>query len=179
VTTILGLDPSLSSTGYATVVDGYRTVGRLVPRQQTGVARLSWLRRQVIDLVDGDGIDLVAIEGYSMGSGRAGGTTHAHGLGELGGVIRLALYDRSLPFADVPPASLKKFSTGKGNASKEQVLVEAVKRLGYPGSSNDEADALWLLAMASHHYGQPLVKLPQVHLDALAGVAWPDLTAAA
>jgi hypothetical protein len=76
-------------------------------------------------------------------------------------------------FADVPPASLKKFACGKGNAKKEEMLAAAIRRLGYEGSSFDEVDALWLRAMGCEALATPLVKMPAAHLDALKAVDWP------
>jgi hypothetical protein len=40
---------------------------------------------------------------------------------------------------------------------------------------DNEADALWLAAMAADHYGCPLVAMPQAHRAALEAVTWPAL----
>jgi crossover junction endodeoxyribonuclease RuvC len=59
------------------------------------------------------GGDLVVIEGYSFGSqGRA-----VFDIAEPGAGVRFLLYRLGIPFADVPPATLKKFATGKGRSS--------------------------------------------------------------
>lgn len=154
------LDLSLTSTGVVRADGTYGTI-RL---RTKGMRRLAELRRLVLEAVRG--CDLVAIEGYSYGArGRA-----VVSLGELGGVVRLALWDAGIPYLEVPPTVVKKYATGKGNASKEAVLVEAVRRLGYPGSSTDEADALWLHAAVCDAAGNPAVAVPEKHREALATI---------
>jgi len=118
-----------------------------------------------------EGVDLVVIEGYAFAR-----ANRAHQIGELGGVLRVAFAEAGVPLVEVAPMARAKYATGKGNAKKEAVLVEAVKRLGYEGSSNDEADALWLLYMALDHYGLPgAVEMPKVNREALVKPSWPGL----
>lgn len=176
---VLALDLSLTSTGVAYPLG---SVGRWIPPSGVvGMERLQWLRCRLAESWVECGVDLVVIEGYSFGmarptKGQGGGQpSHAHALGELGGVIRFTLWNNAVPYVDVAPASLKKYATGKGNAKKESVLVEAVKRLGYDGSSTDEADALWLRAMALDAYGEPEVEMPALNRTALEAVPWLEL----
>ncbi len=166
---VVGLDLSLTATG---VADEFGT--RTIKVKSTGMKRLSELQSEIM-LATGwpYHTDLVAIEGYSMGTARQ--NSHAHALGELGGVVRLALWEAGIPYVDVPPASLKRYATGKGNAGKAEVLIAAVKRLGYLGHDDNEADAAWLRAMALDHYGEPVVAMPASHRVALAAIAWPAL----
>lgn len=168
---IVGLDLSLSATGIATVTG----VEVLSPPNLSGCERLGWLREEVIDraIVGFGNVDLVVIEGYAYGR-----ANQAHQLGELGGVIRLALYDAGIPFVDVPPAVLKKYATGRGNAGKAEVLASAIRRLGYEGHDDNEADALWLREMGVGHYGGRSL-VPESHRTALDKVDWPELEAAA
>ena len=108
------------------------------------------------------------IEGYAYAR-----ANQAHQIGELGGVVRLALSDRGVPVVEVSPSSLKKLATGKGNASKDAVLAEAMRRLGYQGSDNNEADALWLLEMARQALDLPgAVDLPKAHRSAVDPEKW-------
>ncbi len=160
--TVVGLDLSLNRSG---VADG-ATACTFRPRCD-GMERL----RKVRDFMRlaTDGADLVVIEGYSMGSHGA----HSHALGELGGVVRLALFEAGIPHVDVPPATLKVYATGKGNAGKGDVLAEAVRRLGYDGGDDNEADALWLRAFGLELMGAPVVTLPEAHRRALAKVDLP------
>lgn len=165
---IAGLDLSLTATGIATA-DGVDTI----KTNERGVRRLFWLRRQILKAITESTtpVDAVALEGYSYASQHS----HAHSTGELGGVIRLGLWEAGIRYIVVPPKSMKKFATGKGNASKDQVLVSAVLRFGREFADNNQADALWLRAMAHQRYGEPIVDVPQSHLVALDGVVWPRL----
>lgn len=164
---VLALDPSLRATGWAHS-DGQSGVLSTPRAVGSGVERLAWIRDGVLDLAAG--ADLVLIEGYSFASrGRA-----VVSLGELGGVLRLALHEAGLVVVEVAPAVRCRYATGKGNAPKEAVLAAAIRRLGYAGHKHDEADALWLLALARDRYDLPgRVDVPQAHRTALEGVAWP------
>lgn len=166
---ILALDLSLTSTGWARYAGGAFEQGLLEPNGRRGYDRLGWIRAEVLGLAAG--ADLVVIEGYSYGSkGRA-----ILDQAELGAVVRMALRDLGYTWVEVPPAVLKKYATGRGNAGKEEVLVEAVRRLGYGGARNDEADALWLLEMALDHYGlRSESRVPKAQREALFKVQWPE-----
>ncbi len=171
---VVAFDPSLTATSFA-ISDGFEMqTGVLHPPKTAakGLIRLAWIRAQVLDLAAG--ADLVVIEGYGFAPGRG---HSAREMAELGGVIRLALFDASLTFVDVPPASLKKYATGKGNAPKEEVLAAAIRRLRFEGHDHNEADALWLLTMALDRYGAAgLPEMPKAHRVALEGVQWPEVT---
>ena len=162
---VAAFDLSLTRTGYAVP-----QLGTLAPPKgrDRGMERLAWIRDRVLELAAGAGA--VVLEGYSFGSkGRA-----LFSLAELGGVVRLALHEAALPVVEVAPSALKKYATGRGNAGKEEVLAVAIRRLGYAGHDNNEADALWLRAMAVDYYaGSAFV--PAKNREALAAVAWPAL----
>lgn len=135
-------------------------VGNL-KNDRRGMDRLAYLRRQVLAVAAHS--DLVLIEGYAFAR-----PNQAHQIGELGGVVRLALFEARLRVLEVSPASVKKLACGKGNAPKDEVLLAAVRRLGYAGTSSDEADARWVLEAGLHLMQLPAAtKLPQQHLDAL------------
>lgn len=169
---LLALDLSLTSTGWA-AKHGADPVasGTYCPRTR-GVERLEdgfrWTGQQVSIWRP----DLVVIEGYSFASQ----TAHARAAGEFGGVVRLRLHQAGVRYVELAPKTRAKLATGKGNAGKEQVLAEAIRRLGYAGHSNDEADALWLLHAALIAYRlQGAARLPMDHTAALEKVEWPDV----
>jgi crossover junction endodeoxyribonuclease RuvC len=165
---ILAFDLSLTCSGWA---DG-AGCGVLIPPAPAnrGIARLRWIRDAV--LARAADAALVVLEGYSFASrGRA-----IVSLGELGGVVRVALADAGIVSVDVAPSSRALFATGKGNASKEHVLAEAIRKLGYAGHSTDEADARWLHALAVTHYAGTATNEHQRR--ALASVDWPAETTA-
>ena len=170
---IVALDLSLKASGWCSAP----AFGTLRPPTgaDRGMARLRWIRSAIYPLVTD--AHLVVLEGYAYAR-----VNQAHQLGELGGVVRLMLFDRGIRFVDVAPQCRAKFATGKGNGTKELVLAEAVRKLGYSGSSTDEADALWLWEMAAVHYGGRSAAVPtrverptvpqQAALDA---VPWPTM----
>ena len=52
-----------------------------------------------------------------------------------------------IPYGGVPVGTIKKHATGKGNASKDE-MVAAMRVLGHNPTDDNEADALALLAWA-------------------------------
>ena len=67
------------------------------------------------------------------------------------------MYLAGHPVAEVAPALLKKYATGKGNAAKDEVLASVVRR--YPQvdiSGNDISDALVLAAMGARQLRTPI-----------------------
>jgi crossover junction endodeoxyribonuclease RuvC len=171
---IVGLDLSLTSTGLAIIDDttiGTAT-GRITPKGMNGHARMKYILASVAALTARTGV--VVIEGPSFGS--ANGQKGHHERGGLWWLITYALWLENQPVAIVPPSVLKKYLTGKGNASKDAVLAAAIRR--YPAvdfDGNDEADALGLAAMAADWYGHPLAPVPAAQRAALTAVTWPIL----
>ena len=141
---VVGLDLSLTSTGIAHV-DGRVNC---IKARGVGPARIEEIRATVMFGVDVDA-ELVVIEGYSHGSHLA----YAREMGELGGVVRNALWRARIPYLDVAPNTLKKAATGNGRASKYDVIKAAERKLGYDDTSDDEADALWLQAIGRELLG--------------------------
>lgn len=94
---------------------------------------------------------------------------------QLRGVLEYALAARGVPIVRVNPMHLKKYATGKGVASKQEVMLAAERRLKTVAIIGDDnqADALWLLAMLFHHYGRPFTQVPVVQACVLDKVSWP------
>lgn len=107
----------------------------------------AFLRRAV-----GDGVvTLAALEGPSLDS-----VHREFDLGEVSGVARLLAYRLSgaEPLV-VAPTLLKKFATGRGGASKEDVLHAVKTATGLALTNDDEADAVVLAWVArAGHTGQ-------------------------
>jgi crossover junction endodeoxyribonuclease RuvC len=150
---IVGIDASLTGTGVA-VLDGSLRTER-IESKLTGPARLFEIRNRVREIVASktspSGADLVVIEGYAFAK-----PMQAHQVGELGGVLRLMLFETGIPWIEVAPSQVKKFATGRGNAKKEEMAVAIFKRFGREFRSNDEADAFVLAvigqALAGCHF---------------------------
>lgn len=166
---VTALDLSLSATGWAKS-DG--TSGVIATGEKRGMARVAY----ILDCVDEitRGADLTVIEGYAFGAkGRA-----VFDIAEMGGVVRFTLYEWSRRTVEVPPANLKMFATGSGNANKMAVVAAAIRNLCYQGSNDNEADALFLLEMAKAHYGTRTnaARLTAKQTQSLSKIQWPALT---
>lgn len=71
-----------------------------------------------LDNNDVENISFAIFENYSYGS-----SGHLADLGELNGMYKYYLFNKKIPFATIPPASVKKIVGGHGKASKEEVAA--------------------------------------------------------
>ena len=71
---------------------------------------------------------------------------------ELRGAVQTWCWVNGATYVEIEPADLKKFATGKGNATKDDMLAVARKLYKPDCESDDEADALHLLAWAEQEY---------------------------
>lgn len=177
---IIGLDISLTGTGLADFNWDGGNATRVIRSTSNGKTvadqfiRLRDIVREVDELISfmGPHPALVVIEGPSYGS-RGAGTWDRAGLWWL--VVCLIL-DRRYPLAVVPPAVLKKYATGRGNADKTAMAVALQKRADLELGDDNRVDAWWLGAMGRDHLGHPPVDLPKAQREALAKVAWPEVS---
>ena len=169
---VIGLDLSITATGICADNGTCFTTG--------GASKLGDRRLQVItgaveemftvygELYDSMvKVDLVVIEDIP---------THAHGAGitaMVHGAVRLRLLDWSIPYALVPPATLKKYATGKGNAGKPEMAVALYKRTGLELADDNQVVAWWLRCAGLDALGHAPVVLPEAQRAALSKVEWP------
>jgi Holliday junction resolvasome RuvABC endonuclease subunit len=159
--TMVGIDPSLTATGYAHT-DGSLNTCPL--SKVTGDERLWKIYLWIRGVLKVEKPQYAVIEDLP---------THAHGAGITGmvqGVVRLALMERSIQYRTVPPATLKRFAVGRGNATKADMRMELYKRAGVDVRDDNQADAYWLRELGLHLAGQPTIDLPKTHLVALEKV---------
>lgn len=160
---VTGLDLSMTATGLTASRDAGKPGVWTIKTRAAGDLRLSEIKTRVLELAAGS--DLVLIEGYLNRSMSAGITGMVHG------AVRLALYEEGLRYATLPPASLKKFATGKGNASKTEMAVAAFRRGdGIEFTDDNACDSWWLWVAANEFLEQPVVALPKAQREALEKV---------
>lgn len=140
---VLGADLSLTKFG-AVISDSPTNIlwqGKLVPpKGSLGPKRLCWARDRFSDLVHEYGVELFVPEQYAFASAQS----RAHAIGEAGGVIKAEIYELGVDSWDVPIGTLKKYATGTGNASKDDMRERAFKDRGFYAQNEDVADAFWL-----------------------------------
>lgn len=116
-----------------------------------GVERLVDIRQFLFDHLDyvseDHAIDKIAMEGTVLAS------HSALVLGELSALVKLTIYDY---FEDdtrfpvmVPPMTLKKYAAGKGNAKKQEMLLQMYKRWGIEFNDDNAADSYALARLAA------------------------------
>lgn len=167
MSTVIGLDLSITATGVAWVDGSWSTIS---PNAKLGDGRL----RVIVDHVERVAFDapdarpdLAVIEDLPTHARAAGITGMVHG------AVRLHLIRADIPYALVTPATLKKFATGKGNADKTAMAMAAYKRAGVEFDDDNQCDAWWLRQAGLRALGVPEVDLPAAQVAALDKVAWP------
>lgn len=176
---VLGVDLSFASTGLAGNLGGGWTERLKPPAKLRGHDRLNHIVGTLLDRYV-SGVDLVVIEGPSLGSS----TGSAHERAGAWWLFTHALWRRGVPYAAPSPSSLKLYATGMGDANKREVLRAVIAMFPqFDGSQRtgiaDEADALVLAAMGADRLGAPMVQVPARNRGALGGVEWPDLVGVA
>lgn len=168
---VLGIDPSLTSTGVAFRYPNGRLQASCVqPIGLKGLRRVAFIRDSVLNYVESYKPDVVAIEGYAFSYRGASNTLF--NLGELGGVLRLSLLEKGIRLIVVPPTSLKLFATGRGNAAgKDAVKVALLNELAVSFKSSDQNDAAWLLLLGETYLGYTVLRNPSLpsRLKAMGG----------
>jgi Holliday junction resolvasome RuvABC endonuclease subunit len=183
---VAGLDLSLTGTGVAVAVGGGMWAETITPRKLRGHDRLEHILSNVREAVRG--ADLAVIEGPSLNSR----TGHPHERGGLWWAVAHGLWLKGIPYAVVPPATLKQYATGKGTADKDVMWAAAdwylhavVDQL----ADDNQVDAGFLAAAGRRWLGQPIDTTPPEQWAALqnrtvnrkgkpttVGPQWPDLT---
>lgn len=160
----IGIDQSL--TGFAMTAmncentSAYETWVYKSP--YSGVRRLAdirWWMESKFDFLDSQHCRVtdIAMEGTVLAS------HSALKLGELAAVVKLTIWDyfdgnlNSVePYAEhirrplqIPPMTLKKYAAGKGNAKKQEMLMQIYKRWGLEFNDDNAADSYALARLAS------------------------------
>lgn len=184
MTTVIGLDPSLTAFGLARIAwCGEKVVAETWKRGEEGITTLSLGARYdamnhiVADVLSfTEPADLVVIEGASFDSRSSSSAERAYVWWRTVG----RLIDRGLPVVVVTPTARAKWATGNGRAGKVEVAV-AVARLwpDVPIRNDNEADALGLASVAMQLLDGPCpFALTKYRTDVVSGLRLPEKEAA-
>lgn len=137
----VGLDIS-THVGMALVGEGEDRGKVIHLKDQRGFLRLQLLADEVERTLSIWKPELVAIEGYAYCVNVKAFIT----LVEVGTVLRAVLYHTKVKWVEVAPKTLKKWTTGKGNADKK-LMAESAKKWNFSSWSDDIVDAYALAKM--------------------------------
>ena len=178
---IIGIDPSLTSTGVATIGTSNTLDARSITSKPTGDTPIERLRR-IHAIRHGVTLRsmpqfrtspiLVVIEAPAYAS-RTGRQHDRSGL--WWHLVDWITTGYNATILEVAPATRAKYATGKGNASKGAVIDATARRFPLLDTAGNDnvCDAIWLAAIGADLDGRPIADMPQAHRAALDKIALP------
>jgi hypothetical protein len=168
MSSVIGIDLSLTATGVANSRDGRFTIKTAADGDsvENRLTRIEDIAAAISNYAQG--CDLAVIEGPSYGQRQQAGEHLRAGLWWL---TVAALVGPCPNIIEVPPATLKKFATGKGNATKPDMRMALFQRTGLDLRDDNQVDACWLRELGLRLLGEPTIILPKTHLIALDKIA--------
>lgn len=139
---VVGIDQSLNGTGFAYRDGDAVMTGRVDPKKLRGIPRLSYIKRTITEVLDYAHPDIAVMEEYAFSGGGGGRVFH---IGEIGGVLKILLWERGIDVIIVGNKTMKRFIAGKGNAEKPEMVAAIKNRFGLIVDSHDEADGCGLM----------------------------------
>ncbi len=183
---VVGIDLSLTSTALAALHTGtgvlyvhrVKSTGKTTDTLAMKITRYRLLAESVVGAALACSPLAVAIEGAQFSTSK---DTSAHRRAGLWWRVVDLIDAAGIPVVEVPVSTVKKWGTGKGNASKDMMLAAAVRRWEQVGQ-NDEADAAHLADLLAYLVGGEVVprtkgrdailaKIPMDNVPVLAAVA--------
>lgn len=190
-----GMDLSLTATAYAWPDRSIATIGQAgLTSVGTPIAErsqaLDSLAERIDDLTrsrrvafDHHAPRLIAIEGLPT-TGTRVDSERCY----LWWRVVLLLTGYGTPLIVVPPSTVKLYASGMGNANKREVIAAAkrdlsgweIRKTSKTGKvlatdDDNKADAAWLMAIACHLVGQPLVEVTPYRERALEKLILPEM----
>ena|SRR5699024_974711 len=132
----VGLDLS-TKTGLVILDESGQVIKaeEITTKEKSDPQRMIILTEKIMSKLKDD--DVIAIEGFSYGS-RGRGVSFQFGYGYA---VRIALFTANKPFLIVTPSQVKKYATGKGNSSKDNMILPIFKKWGFEHDSDNVRDA--------------------------------------
>ena len=173
--TVVGVDSSLTASGYAIVrEDGTVLSSGVIKSKPMGDKPIDETRRilkiteaclqKIDEYLPVTNPDLIVIEGLAF---LARNTTALVQLSGLNYLIRTCLTELQWPFCIIQPTSLKKFITGSGKGDKDMMLLKVFKNYGFEALDNNANDAYALAVCGLALLGKPLIKMTQPQQEVL------------
>jgi hypothetical protein len=149
----IGIDQSYTGFGITAIDKKGNYYTEVYKSEGSGIERLYSIRNYLEDFLSEFDVAAISMEGYAFGS------QMANMLGELGGMIKLLLFDL-YPGNDsarfpliVPPTSLKKYIAGKATkVSKSQVLLQVFKKWDVEFNDDNAADSYGLARLVRNKH---------------------------
>lgn len=175
----IGIDQSLTGFALAAVnVDKPKQYEIWVYKSdRSGVERLldikEWIQSKLLFLDENGNLPTnAAMEGTVLAS------HSALKLGELAALVKITLYemmisenpDVAVPL-QIPPMTLKKYATGKGNAKKQEMMLQIYKRWDVELNDDNAADAYALARLAS---GSATTEVEKAVVEQIKDVKYRD-----
>lgn len=147
---ILAIDPA-TKCGFAHSSGASGTWDLSVRRDESAGMRLIRLEGKLNEIQNAGALNLCVFEAARHAAPKMQGALVVQS--EFQAVIKLWCEKQKIAYRGYSPAEIKKHATGKGNANKAAMVAAAKARWPQVGDDN-EADALWILDLATKEYGQ-------------------------
>lgn len=147
---VLGIDQSANHSGVTLLDDtGELILTQLIePKKLRDAERLAYIRDALTGVLSHNpNVHTAVLEGYSYGS-----VNKKFVLGEVGGIVKVTLFDHKIKFYGAAPIQLKKFASGNAKATKQQVIAAVERKWGHRFEDDNIADSYALARLALELY---------------------------
>lgn len=148
----LGLDLSLSATGYYLIKDNNEYEAFQINTKpndfENDIQRADYIVGVILEKIKNIPITFIGIEDYFSGQQ----ASSVIKLAILGTVVRCRLLDNGYSYMAFAPTQVKKFETGSGNAPKDNMLKSVFKKHNFDTNSNNIADACAIAYLGKSYY---------------------------
>ena len=158
----IGIDPSFAGTGIVILDREGKVIREELISTKKDPNNLYDIETRMLKIIEKltfiteiPKVQVVYIEEISFGSQGSGSDQ----LAALNYFIRIFLLQNNFLYFTVPPTTLKKYITGKGQCKKNLMLKEVYKRWGVDYEDDNLADAYSLSRLALHNYNKGIFEI--------------------